>query len=406
MPDPIPATAPLAGIRVVELASFVAAPSAGALLVDLGAEVIKVEVPWGEIYRHSTPKMAGYDSDFSGSAPFQMDNHGKRSLAIDLALPEAQAALARVVTSADVLLTNMLPARLARYGLDPDRLLAERPELIVARLSGYGADGPEADTPAFDYTAYWARTGLMDQLHDEGSTPAFQRPGIGDHSAGLALALGIVAALRTRDAGGGGQIVDVALHNIGYYIAGNDMSTTLVAGQTPRHDRTKPRNPLWNQYACRDGRWIFLVMIEADRYWPTFVKAIGRSDLGEDERFADGFARYRNAEALVEILDATFAQHTLEEWSKRLEGHRLIWAPVLTHAEAADDPNALARNVFPSVDHPEHGTFRTVAPPLQLSAHPMPGNAPAPALGADTAAVLAEAGVDDETIALLLAAAS
>lgn len=400
-------SAPLSGIRVVELASYVAAPSAGALLVDLGAEVIKVEVPWGEVYRHSTPRMAGYDSDFGGSAPFQMDNHGKRSLAIDLALPQAQEALARVVATADVLLTNMLPERLARNGLDPEKLLAANPRMIVARLSGYGADGPEADTPAFDYTAYWARTGLMDQLHDAGTPPAFQRPGIGDHSAGLALALGIVAALRTRDSEGRGQIIDVALQNIGYYIAGNDMSTTLAAGQnTPRHDRSRARNPLWNQYMCRDGRWLFLVMIESDRYWDVFTEAIGRPDLARDERFSGAVPRYRHSAELIAILDAVFAERTLAEWSAQLGAHRLIWSPVKTLAEAAEDPNAIARGTFPLVDHPELGRFRTIAPPIQMSGHPMPGNAPAPALGADTAAVLREAGIDDETIELLVAASS
>ena len=400
-------SAPLAGIRVVELASYVAAPSAGALLVDFGADVIKVEVPWGEVYRHSTPRMAGYDSDFAGSAPFQMDNHGKRSLAIDLALPQSQEALARVVGTADVLLTNMLPERLARHGLDPEKLLAANPRMIVARLSGYGADGPEADTPAFDYTAYWARTGLMDQLHDAGTPPAFQRPGIGDHSAGLALALGIVAALRTRDNEGRGQIIDVALQNIGYYIAGNDMSTTLAAGQnTPRHDRSRARNPLWNQYMCQDGRWLFLVMIESDRYWSVFTEAIERPDLAHDERFAGAVPRYRHAAELIAVLDAVFAERTLEEWSAKLGAHRLIWSAVKTLAEAAEDPNAIARGTFPVVDHPQLGRFRTVAPPLQMSGHAMPGNAPAPALGADTAAVLREAGVDDETIELLVAASS
>lgn len=399
-------SAPLAGIRVVELASFVAAPAAGALLVDLGAEVIKVEVPWGEIYRHSTARLMGVDHDLPGSAPFQMDNHGKRSLALDLALPEAQAALRRVVDGADVLLTNMLPARLARYGLDPERLLAARPELVIGRLSGYGADGPEADTPAFDYTAYWARSGLMHQLCDEGNRPGFQRPGIGDHSASLALALGIVAALRTRDADGRGQLVDVTLQGIGYYVAGNDMSWAVATGYNPpRHDRRRPRNPLWNQYPCQDGRWLFLVMIEADRYWPAFTQAIGRPDLAQDERFAGAVARFKNSEALVEILDAVFGEHPLAEWAARLDRHRLIWAPVRSHAEAAADETALARGLFPEVDHPAFGRFKTIAPPLRLSRHPMPGNAPAPVLGADTAAVLAEAGVDDETIALLVAAA-
>ena len=399
--------AALAGIRVVELASFVAAPSAGALLVDLGADVIKVEVPWGEIYRHSTPRLAGYDSDFAGSAPFQMDNHGKRSLAIDLALPPARDALARVIDGADVLLTNMLPGRHAKYGFDPDALRAARPELIVARLSGYGADGPEADTPAFDYTAYWARTGLMDQLRDVDAPPAFQRPGIGDHSAGLALALGIVAALRTRDADGQGQVIDVALQNIGYYIEGNDASVALVTNQSsPRHDRARPRNPLWNHYRCKDERWLSLVMIESDRYWPELARAIGRPELLEDERFAGAVPRYHNASALVELLEAAFTEETLEEWMRRFQPHRLIWAPVNTLAEAIHDPTAVARGVFPTVDHPALGRFRTVAPPLSMSGHPMPGNAPGPILGADTEAVLSEAGVDEETIALLVGAAS
>ncbi|TFG96195.1 MAG: CoA transferase, partial [Myxococcales bacterium] len=154
-------SAPLGGIRVVELASFVAAPAAGALLADLGAEVIKVEVPWGEIYRHSLPRYAGYESEFGLAPHFQMDNRGKRSVALDLALPEAVAVLQRIVAGADVMLTNMLPARLEKYGVDPESLQRRHPELIVARLSGFGPVGPEADSPAFDYSTYWARTGLM-----------------------------------------------------------------------------------------------------------------------------------------------------------------------------------------------------------------------------------------------------
>ena len=400
-------SAPLKGIRVVELASFVAAPSAGALLVDLGADVVKVEVPWGEIYRHSTARMMGVESDFQLSAPYQMTNHGKRSLALDLALPQAQAALKRVIDRADILLTNMLPDRIARYGLDPEKLLEERPELIVARLSGYGADGPEPDTPAFDYTAYWARSGLMEQLREEGGSLSFQRPGMGDHSAGLALGLAMMAALRTRDAEGHGQIIDVALQDVGYYVAGNDMTWALATGENPpKHNRKVPRNPLWNHYVCKDGRSIFLVMIEADRYWPTLVEALGHPEVLSDERFTDAVARHRNAERLVSILDKIFSKKTLAEWSTRLEDFRLIWSPVKTLAEAAQDKTALARGSFPTVEHPEQGSFRTVAAPFSMSRHAMPGDAPAPSLGADTEQVLKEAGVDDETVALLVAASS
>lgn len=399
--------APLSGIRVVELASFVAAPAAGALMADLGAEVVKVEVPWGEIYRHSLPRMAGYDSDFPLAPHFQMDNRGKRSVALDLALPEAVSALHALVERADVFLTNMLPERLARIGLDPEALRARRPELIVARLSGYGPTGPEANSPAFDYSTYWARTGFMDMLHEPDAPPAFQRPGMGDHSASLALVVGVLSALRQRERGGAGQVIDVALQHIGFYIVGNDAANTLVTGQTPpRHDRRAARNPLWNHYRTRDERWVFLVMVESDRYWPAFTSAVGLEALADDARFASAVARYRNGAELVRILDERFATRTLAEWTAELAKHRIIWAPVMTLAEAVNDPQANAFGSFPTVEHPTAGPFRTVAPPLRMSGHALHGTTPAPALSADTEAVLREAGVSEDAIALLVAAAT
>lgn len=400
-------SAPLEGIKVIEIASFVAVPAAGALLADMGAEVVKVEVPWGEIYRHTAPKLAGFDSDFPAGAPFQMDNRGKRSLGLDLALPQAQEALRRVIAGADVVITNVLPARLRKYGLDPETLRAKQPALIFARLSGYGPDGERADDPAFDYTAFWSLSGLMDHLRDLDSPPGWMRPGVGDHSAAMAMVVGILGALRVRDQGGEGQVIDVALQQIGYYINGNDTANSLVTGQTPpRHDRKAPRNPLWNHYACADGRWLFLVMIEADRYWATFTQVVERPDLAADARFADAVLRYRNSAALVEILDALFAERTLAEWEAILDRDRLIWAPVRTLAEAVRDENANATGMFATVDHPEHGKFKTVAPPFRMSGHAMTGDAPAPQLAVDTADVLVEAGVDDETIALIVASSS
>lgn len=398
---------PLAGIRVVEIASFVAVPAAGALLADLGAEVIKVEVPWGEIYRHARPKLAGFANDFPAGPPFQMDNRGKRSLAIDLALPQARDALMKVIERADIVITNVLPERLAKYKLDPERLRRERPALIVGRISGYGADGPRADDPAFDYTAFWALSGLMDSMRDPSAPPAWMRPGVGDHSAALALVTGLLAALRTRDTGGEGQLVEVTLQHIGFYINGNDTSYALATGELPpRHDRQTPRNPLWNHYPCRDDRWLFLVMIDSDRYWPALCRALDRDSLAGDPRFSDPMVRFRNSRELVLLLDGIFRERTLEAWGEVLARERLIWAPMLTLDEAIRDANADATGCFATVEHPQFGRFRTVAPPLKLSAHAMPGTAVAPHLSADTAAVLREAGVDEETVALLVAVAS
>jgi crotonobetainyl-CoA:carnitine CoA-transferase CaiB-like acyl-CoA transferase len=328
-----------------------------------------------------------------------MDNRGKRSLALDLGREAARAAVVRLVAGADVFLTNMLGHRLERYGLDAATLRARRPELIVAALSGYGPEGPDATRPAFDYAAYWARTGFMDLMHEPDSPPAYQRPGIGDHAAALALVSGILAALRVRDRTGVGQTVDVSLMHIGFYVLGNDAAQTLATGQTPpRHDRLGPRNPLWNQYRTRDDRWIFLVMIESDRYWQPFCRAIGRTDLLAEERFASAPARYKSARELVAILDEVFASRTLDEWRRELADQPIIWAPVWTLAEAIHDPQARAAEIFTPVEHPTAGRYETVAPPLRLSGHAMRGERPAPALGADGRDVLREAGLSEKEI--------
>jgi len=397
-------TAPLDGIKVVEIATFVAAPGAGALLADLGADVVKLEVAHGEVYRHSVPRMAGYDSDFPEAPHFQMDNRGKRSLTLDLTQTPARDALRKVIDGADVVLTNMLPGRLVKYGLDADSLRLANPELIVAHLNGYGQEGAEADWPAFDYTAYWSRTGFMDILHEPDSPPAYLRPGVGDHAASLSLVTGILSALRVRDKTGEGQVIDVNLLHIGFYIQGNDMSQALVTRQTPpAHDRRAPRNPLWNHYQTKGGRWLFLVMIESDRYFPLLCDAIERPEFATDERFNGAVSRYRNNVELVKRLDEIFAQRPLEEWEDILTRTRLIWAPVRTMAEAIEDEQAHANGVFATVNHPTAGDFQTVTPPLRMSGHDMSGVRPAaPALGADNEDVLREAGLDAAAIAAAL----
>ena len=392
-------TAPLEGVRVVEIASFVAAPAAGALLSDLGAEVIKVEIPPGEVYRHSIPRRMGYKSEFPEAPHFQMDNSGKRSLALDLRRPAARAALDRVLDPADVLLANLLPSRLVRFALDGATLRRERPALIVANLTGYGMEGPEADRPGFDYAAYWARTGFMDQLREPDAPPAFLRGGVGDHAASLALCTGILAALRTRDRTGEGQTVGVSLLHVGFYILANDAALARATGQDPpRPHRDRARNPLWNHYETQDDRWLLLVMIESQRYWADFCAAIGREELCLDSRFEDAIPRYRNSEALCALLAGHFATRSLAQWETVLNARRLIWSPVRTLSEALRDEQARTTGVFASVDHPVAGRYETVTAPIQLSAHPMPGDRPAPALGSDGRAILLEAGLSDGEI--------
>jgi len=395
--------APLAGVRVVEVASYVAVPAAGALLADLGADVVKVEVPNGEIYRHGRPSFSGYESDFPESPPFHMDNKGKRSVALDLTRAEAREALLAMIGQAEILITNLLPARRAKYGLDHTELLERFPKLLVGAVSGYGNGGHAADWPAFDYSAYWARTGMMETLRDVGAPPSMLRPGIGDHAAAVNLVCGLLAAMRLRDAGGGGRFVDVSLLQTGLHIFGTDVSTALVTREpTKRHDRKAAPNALWNSYPVAGGRWLLLVMINADHYWPKFCAAIERPELCDDERFANAWERSSNTVDLISEIETTFAQRTLEEWRPRLDAAGLIWAPVNTVDEAVEDPQAKAMGYFQELEHPEIGSFETVGPPFRIGGCDLGVSAAAASLGADTRDVLREAGLSDEEIEKLV----
>jgi crotonobetainyl-CoA:carnitine CoA-transferase CaiB-like acyl-CoA transferase len=395
--------APLAGIKVVEIAHYVAVPAAGALLADLGADVVKVELPpKGEIYRRGRPVFSGYASEFPEGPGFHLDNRGKRSLMLDLTDPEARSALLRLIDGADVVTTNLLPGRRLKYGLDHESLLARKPSLVVAAVNGYGGGGEEADRPAFDYAAYWARSGMMDLMRDEGLPPSMLRPGVGDHAAASNLVIGILAALRLRDATGQGRYVEVSLLQTGLYVLGCDAAMALVTREPARrHDRRTTMNPLWNSYEVAGGRWLMLVMIDPTPYWPRLAAAVERPELVEDPRFAEPFTRARNAPALIAELEREFAKRTLEEWRPRLDGAGLIWAPVQRIEEVLDDRQARAMGYFRSLEHPSHGPFETLAPPFSIEGVPLGARRSCSPVDADAEAILREAGLDDSEIAKL-----
>jgi formyl-CoA transferase len=215
---------------------------------------------------------------------------------------------------------------------------------------------------------------------------------------------GILSALRERDRAGSGQEVGVNLLHTGLYIAGNDASLVASTEQDAlRHDPVRPRNPLWAHYPTADERWIFLVMIDSQRYWPAVCRAIGRPELEHDERFADERSRYRSSKELTALLAEIFASRTLADWERLLVGQPIIWSPVRSLLEATRDPQVTEMGVLADVAHPEAEGLRTVAPPIELSAHPMPGTRPAPVLGADGEAVLRAAGCSSEEISAALA---
>jgi crotonobetainyl-CoA:carnitine CoA-transferase CaiB-like acyl-CoA transferase len=393
---------PLERLRVLEVANWLAGPAAARLLADMGASVIKVEAPAGDTFRYFR---AGGDKLSGKPIPnpaFQVDNHGKRSLAVNLDHPQGRAAVQGLARKADVFITNLVPVRLDRYGLRYETLSADNERLIYAAVNAYGAEGPEKDRLGFDFTAYWARSGMMSLVGDRDGPPAMQRSGMGDHITALALLAGIMTALYVRQQTGRGQQIQASLLNTGIWVLASDMQTALLGGKNaPKHSRAAPRNPLQNPYKAGDGRWLLLNTPQADRDWPKVCAALELGALRDDPRFTNMADREEHAAELVRVMEAAIARRTRDEWGAILDSHGIIWAPVQDLAEVIDDPQVRANGYLTEVDHPNLGHFRTPAMPLRFSETRVEVRGPAPELGQHTEEILLEEGVSWEEIGRL-----
>jgi len=391
----------LRGLRVVELAVWVARPGAGGVLADWGAEVVKIEPPEGDPCRSLFMALAGLREP--KSPPFDLDNRGKRSVVLDTRDPEARRLARRLVVGADVFVTNLRPDALEKLGLDWESLAPECPRLVYGSVTGYGLRGPERDRAAYDVGAFWARTGAEHIMFPPGVEPHGIRGGFGDHVTALALVSGIMAALYQRERTGRGQRVATSLLRTGLYCVGWDTGIRLRFGTVaPSLPRGEALNPVLNQYRCSQGRWFWLLGLEAERHWPKLARAVERPELTADPRFASARERRKNAHALVELLDAIFATRTLAEWSRRFDEVDLWWAPVQNQDEVVADPQVQAMDGIVSV--PEaggEGRFQAVATPLEFSAAAVGPQGPPPRLGEHTDAVLAELGLSAEEIRAL-----
>ena len=393
-------SAPMAGVRVIEVAGWMAAPGAAAMMSDLGADVVKVEPLRGDPMRGVVRQP---EVDPPLDAPFQLDNRGKRGIAVALDRPQGQELVRRLVDGADVFLCNLLGRRQERFGLDPATLLARNRGLVHATLTGYGLQGPDAARPGFDITTFFGRGGITHAITEPGAQAPRARPAQGDHAAALAMLAAVLAALRIVDRTGQGQVVDVNLLATAAWTMGTDLSSTLVDGQDPPTlGRRRRRHALQESFRTADDRWIMLFMPEP-HWWPRFCAAAGRPEWVQDPRLATVASRFEHMPAVTDLMDELFAARTLAEWGPVLDGADLTWAPAATVSEVAADPHAAAAGTFPELQHPTAGAFRTVAAPMRLQGQDVGPRGPAAELGQHTREVLDELGLPAAELDALVA---
>ncbi|MEM8621587.1 MAG: CoA transferase [Actinomycetota bacterium] len=371
--EPLPGR-PLAGVRVVELAMWVAGPAAGALFADWGADVIKIERPGGDAFRGAMNHV-GLEIEPPGPL-FELDNRGKRSVILDLRDERDRSTFDALLARADVFVTNLRPSALERLGLLPESLVATNPQLIVGTITGFGWHGRDRDRPGHATGAYWARSGLAAASAPIGDPPPMPPPGTGGHETAVALVAGVLAKLHERGATGRGGVVEASLLRSGMYAAGSD----LAAHQRYGHEPSTPRReecetPLVNSYHSGDGRWFWLLCHEGERHWAGLAAALERPDLEADPRFATAVGRFEHRRELIAEFDRAFAERTLDEWSERFDRFDVWWETVVEADDVLVDPQA------------ERGLVAgTVASPVDFDGVvPAPGKAPQ--LGAHTAEV-------------------
>jgi len=383
-------TAPLAGLRVVDLSRFLSGPFCTQLLADYGADVVTVESPRGRELQ-----VAGVrDSYFFLSA-----HRGKRSLALDLKREEGRAVLARLLEHADVLVENFRPGVLAGLGFEPTALLRRHARLVVCSISGFGADGPYAARPGFDPIAQ-GMSGLMSLTGSEESGPTRVGIAISDLLAGIFAAQGIQLALLARERSGRGQIVDTSLleSTIGVLSWGAGMY--FESGRSPgvaghHHPLTAPAG----RFRARDG--FVIIAAATDAIFDRLALALGHSEWVLDPRFASVADRMRNRDALFAALEAALASEDVASWVEKLNAAGVPAGPVLGLADVFADPQVLAREMLVELPHAERGVFRTTGLPVKLSETPGAIRRAPPLHGEHTAEVLAEAGYTAHEVAAL-----
>jgi CoA:oxalate CoA-transferase len=381
---------PLEGLRVIDWTIWQQGPVASAMLGDLGAEVIKLESKDGGDPGRGIVAIAG-QKGARLNFYFEANNRNKQSLTLDLKKPEAREIVHRLAAVSDVFVQNFRKGVADRLGLGATELRARNPRLIYANATGYGPDGPESGDPSFDHLGL-ARSGIMFAAGEPDMPPQAIGGGVADQMGAILLAYGVLAAVVARERYGVGQVVDASHLGSMSFLQGLSLTSRLINGAAfPRVPRARAFNPLWNHYRCGDDKWLALAMLQPDRYWADFTRAIGRPELETDARFASMGVRAGNCAALIEILDAVFASRPRAEWLDILrKGGDFIFTIVNSLNDLPTDPQMLANDYIVDFDHPTHGKTQYVGIPVRLSETPGSVRAPAPEHGQHTELILTE----------------
>lgn len=388
----------LEGLKVVEMATWVAGPGSAAVLSDWGAEVIKVESPIGDATRAFQPDT----QESPGNPIFTNENRGKKGVVLDISRPEGRQALKTLISQADIFITNTRPGSLKRLGLDYETLKREMPRLIYAAVTGYGLTGPEADVAAFDITAFWTRSGVARAMIPPDQEPFPSRPGFGDHMTALATVSAILAALHERTSTGRGRLVETSLIRTGAYAISWDLAQQLRYGDVvtaqPRDERP---SGISGFFRTGDDRWVCIVPRTLDCFTKMMI-AIDRPEVLAEPRFEPPVLDLETTREIRAMCDEGFAKLTLAEAGARLTEQDLAWAPMATLAELAESEMAETAGCFITVEDGWGGKFRAPATPARFpEGAPVVGRA-APKLGQHTREVLEAAGLTPDQIAALV----
>jgi crotonobetainyl-CoA:carnitine CoA-transferase CaiB-like acyl-CoA transferase len=383
------------GVRVLEVALYGLVPTAGAVLAEWGADVIKVEHPESGDPIRGLVAWGVRPGDGGVTYLWEVFNRGKRSVGIDIRTAEGREVLFALADQADVFLTNFLEPARKKLQIDVEDVMTRNPRIIYGRGTGHGPRGPDADKGGFDGISYWARTGVSTAAMPADYGYPIQQPGpaFGDIQTGMHLAGGVAAALYHRERTGQGLVVDTSLLASGMWAMQASIAGAYVSGreQLPASDRRAPGNPLANVYRTADGRFVSLAMLESDRYWPGFCEAIGRPELAVDEKFGTDSARMSNLTECVDLLDRTFAEHDLEDWKSILGSQEGQWAVLQTTIEVLDDVQTEPNGYLRWLKYDNGASLPLVTAPVQFNCEPATLT-PGPSHGADTDPVLLDAG--------------